>query len=199
MSIFIAGAIAGASALAGLLVALSEQIRVTVHRRREPARDERCSAVTAPVARRSREDSAVAATPLPNANRRPASPISAETRAAAYQEILDALGDDLDQDIAEWEAVLEDFPQVIGTTELQTTDDRRAEPVVDTANELSAASSRSTPEPSTPPHRSRRISADESDMIQRLLRSDFAPEEIALWLNLPLERVQEVQLRGGLT
>jgi hypothetical protein len=33
-------------------------------------------------------------------------------------------------------------------------------------------------------------------MIQRLLKTGFAPEEIALWLNLPLERVQEFLLRG---
>lgn len=199
MSQFIAGAIAGASVLAGLLVAVSEQIRVAVRRRRQPARDGHCSVITTPVVNQSREDRAVAAAPLPNANRRPASPVSAEGRAAAYQEILDALGDDLDRDIAEWEAVLEDFPQVIGATEFQTTDDRRAERVVDTADETSVVPSRSTPEPITPPQRTRRISADEGGLIQRLLRSDFAAEEIALCLNLPLERVQEVQLRNGLT
>lgn len=199
MSLFIAGTIAGASVLAGLLVVVSEQIRVAARRLRGSARDERCSAITTPGAGRSREDRAVAPTPLPSANRQPVSPVSADARAAAYQEILDALGDDLDDDIAEWEAVLEDFPQVIGASGLHKIDNRRAEPVVEAADEPSVVPPRSTPEPITPPQRTRRISADENGLIQRLLRSDFAAEEIALCLNLPLERVQEVQLRNGLT
>jgi hypothetical protein len=124
-----------------------------------------------------------------------ASTVSPESRAAAYREILDALGDDLDEDIAEWEAVLQDFPQVIGAEEFRTVDDRPQEPLVETAHETTASASQPTREPITTPPRTRRISADEQDMIQRLLRTGFAPEEIALWLNLPLERVQEILLR----
>ncbi len=171
MSLFIAGTIACISLIAGLLLALSEQVRVQLRRRK------------------------FARVAQPQAPVKPAVASTAETRAAAYHEILDALGDDLDDDIAEWEAVLEDFPQVIGAEELRTSDDRASEPMVETAHETTAAAALPARESITPLHRTRRVSADERDMIQRLMRTGFAPEEIALWLNLPLERVQEFLLR----
>lgn len=183
MSLFIAGAIAGASLIAGLLVAMSEQIRAELRRRREAVRDEQHPA------------DVVGLSGSPRSNTAPASTVSPESRAAAYREILDALGDDLDDDIAEWEAVLQDLPQVIGAEELRATDDQSHEPMVETAHETMAADSLPASETITPLHRTRRVSEDERGMIQRLMRTGFAPEEIALWLNLPLERVQEFLLR----
>ena len=185
MSLFIAGAIAGASLIAGLLVAMSELIRAKLHRRREIAREELRPINVVRLGGPPRSNAVPAATTT----------VSPESRAAAYREILDALGDDLDDDIAEWEAVLQDFPQVIGAEELRAADDRSHEPMLETAHETTAAELLPADESITPPHRTRRISADERGMIQRLLRTEFAPEEIALWLNLPLERVQEVLLR----
>lgn len=184
MSLFIAGAIAGASLIAGLLVAMSEQIRVELHRRREATRDEQ------------RPANVVSLSGPLRSNATPTVTVSPVSRAAAYREILDALGDDLDDDIAEWEAVLQDFPQVIGVEELRTADDRPYEPMVDTSHETMAADSLPPRETITPLHRTRRVSEDERGMIQRLMRTCFAPEEIALWLNLPLERVQEILLRN---
>ena len=180
MSLFIAGAIAGASLIAGFLIAMSEQLRINLRRRREIKLDKTrsCDFVS------QREPKQATATPT-------ATKVSPESRAVAYREILDALGDDLDDDIAEWEAVLQDFPQVIGAEEFRAADDPSYEPMVETAQETTAAAPLPECESMTPPHRTRRISADERDMIQRLLRTEFAPEEIALWLNLPLERVQE--------
>ncbi len=184
MSLFIAGAIAGASLIAGLLVAMSEQIRVALCRRRDVARDEQFSA------------NVIGPSGVPLSNAVPeATTVSPESRAAAYREILDALGDELDDDIAEWEAVLRDFPQVIGVEDVLAEDARSHKPMVEMAHESTAADSLPAHESITPPHRTRCISADERDMIQRLLRTEFAPEEIALWLNLPLERVQEFLLR----
>ncbi len=179
MSLFIAGAIVGASLIAGLLVALSEQLRAKLRRRRK-------AEPSSPAVRLAGPHRLPA-----NAGATKIATVSPESRAAAYREILDALGDDLDDDIAEWEAVLQDFPQVIGAEELRVTDDRPYEPMVETAQETTAATPLPACESMTPPLRTRRISADERDMIQRLLRTEFAPEEIALWLNLPLERVQE--------
>lgn len=183
MSLFIAGAIASASLIAGLLVAVSEQIRVGLCRRREAVRDEQHPADVAGQSERPRSKAAPTAT------------VSPESRAAAYREILDALGDDLDEDIAEWEAVLQDFPQVLGTAEPLAREDQPHEPMVETAHEMQAADSLPVRETITPLHRTRRVSEDERGMIQRLMRTGFAPEEIALWLNLPLERVQEFLLR----
>ena len=183
MSLFIAGAIAGASLVAGLLMALSEQLRAELRRRRKAQPSSPAERLAGPHR-------------LPaNAAGKKNAAVSPESRAAAYREILDALGDDLDEDIAEWEAVLQDFPQVIGAEELRAADDRPYEPMVETAHETAAAELLPACETITPPHRTRCISADERDMIQRLLRTEFAPEEIALWLNLPLERVQEFLLR----
>jgi hypothetical protein len=180
MSLFIAGAIAGASVLAGLLIALSEQIRAELRQRREAAGPEYQTIQPTRI------------TPTPRVGC-PAQAVTDAERAAAYHEILDALGNELDQDIAEWEAVLEEFPQVIGADEFRSADERPREPIAKIA---AAERPRSEPEPITPLQRTRRLSADERGMIQRLLKTGFAPEEIALWLNLPLERVQEFLLRG---
>ncbi len=184
MSLLIAGAIASASLIAGLLVSMSEQIRVKLRRRREAARDEQHPANVVGLSESRRSS------PVP-----PATTPSPDSHAAAYREILNALRDDLEEDIAEWEVMLQDFPQVIGVEELRAADDQMHEPMVETAHETTAADSLPARETITPLHRTRRVSADERGMIQRLLRTGFAPEEIALWLNLPLERVQEFLLR----
>lgn len=187
MSLFIAGAIAATSLIAGLLVALSEQMRVKLCRRRDAGVEAQLSSPAEHLGGPHRIPANTAA--KKNAT------ITAESRAAAYREILDALGDDLEEDIAEWEAVLQDFPQVIGAEELRAADDRPYEPMVETAQETTTSTPLPAGESMTQSHRTRRISADECDMIQRLLRTEFAPEEIALLLNLPLERVQEFLLR----
>lgn len=184
MSLFIAGAIAGASLIAGLLIAMSEQIRAELRRRREVALEELRPVDSVELGGPPRSNAVSAATTVPQ-----------ESRAAAYREILDALGDDLDDDIAEWEALLQDFPQVIGAEELRAAEDQSHEPMVETAHETTAGDLLPESETITPPHRTRRVSEEERGMIQRLMRTGFAPEEIALWLNLPLERVQEFLLR----
>lgn len=182
MSLFIAGAIAGTGLLAGLLVAVSEQLRAKLRRRRQAeqmhATQPALPKATRPVSGAS--DSASA---------------TAESRAAAYQEILDALGDELDDDIAEWEAVLDDFPQVIGAEELRQPEDRASELALEASREKAPKVSKPQVR-FTVPHRTRRVSDDERDMILRLMRTGFACEEIALWLNLPLERVQELMPRN---
>lgn len=186
MSLSIAGAIAGASLLAGLLIAMSERIRATSHRRPVATSEQHANQIARIAGPHRKSETTKSA----NATRDAAGG-SDESRAAAYREILDALGDDFDQDIAEWEAVLQDFPQVIGVAEPRAEDDRPTEPAI----EAEIPSSDSI----TPLHRTRRVSTEERGMIQRLLRTGFAAEEIALWLNLPLERVQELLLRDGLT
>lgn len=186
MSLYIAVAIAGASILVGLLIAVAEQMRALLRRRSESVREAQhlCGRDSGQSRLRHSDASPNAARPTP------------ETRAAAYREILDALGEDFDDDIAEWEAVLHDFPQVIGAEDLVVADDDSEIRSVGAAHEAPAAPQLSTREPITPLHRTRSISAEERGMIVRLLKTGFAPEEIALWLNLPLERVQEVLLCG---
>ena len=185
MSLFVAGMIVGAGLVAGLLVAISEQKRAELRRRRATVPEDLSSAAS----QRSR---AARTKSVPVAgNEQEAGAVSAITRAVAYREILDSLGDDLDSDIAEWEAVLEDFPQVIGAHDSGFADDRICEPVGETSNESAATTHFPTREKITSPNRTRRIAAEERGMIQRLMNTGFAPEEIALWLNLPLERVQE--------
>lgn len=177
MSLFIVGAIAGTGLLAGLLVAVSEHLRVQLRRRRDAERSHAAVSTLPQAAAKSMGDASDSA------------PATVESRAAAYREILDALGDDLDDDIAEWEAVLEDFPQVIGAEELAG--ELSLEASQETASKLSTPRRKFTA-----PLRTRRISEDERDMILRLMRTGFACEEIALWLNLPLERVQELLPRS---
>ena len=181
MSLFIAGAIAGAGLIVGLLVAMSEQIRTKLRRRDEFARKRQQLEDGSRRHRLDPPEPTVKVMPLRQVRVSDAASVSPISRAAAYQEILDALGDDLDQDIAEWESVLQDFPQVIGVEEIHT------------ATVQSHKPTRSSPEndEDNAPHRTRRLVPEERGMIARLLNTGFAPEEIALWMNLPLERVQE--------
>ena len=188
MSFFIAGAITGTGLLAGLLVALSEHVRAKLRRDRETAA---CRHAVEPAFPKS----AATTTRIPNDS----APVSAESRAAAFREILEALGDDLDEEIAEWEAVLSDFPQVIDTDEVCEPHPTSREPRTE-VSESHIAAQRSMPAKEfSLPHRTRRIDSEERGMIQRLMKTGFAPEEIALWLNLPLERVHELLFRDGLT
>ena len=147
MSLFIAGTIAGASLVAGLLIAMSEQIRAGSYRRRVAASEQQHATqmvrIAGPHCKTETTKSASAT--------REAVGASAELRAAAYREILDALDDDLDQDIAEWEAILQDFPQVIAVAEPRAEDDRPTEPAVET--EIPSSDS------ITPLHRTRRGNA----------------------------------------
>lgn len=182
MSLFIVSVVSVASLFAGLFVAVSERIRAQL-RRREATRPEEQLAIQVEKPMAPRQSS-----PAPAATERERS------RAAAYREILDALGDDLDEDIAEWEAVLQDFPQVIGAEQLLDPQHPTCEPVVKTSEFAEAAPRTAPQKQSNTPNRTRRIDKEERDMICRLLKTGFAPEEIALWLNLPLERVQELWL-----
>ena len=188
MSLFIVGAITGAALLAGLFVILSEQIRATLRHRQAAVPDRLHAAHDERAPGPHRKNESAKST---NATR-DAAELSAKSRAAAYYEILDALGNDLDQDITEWEAVLEDFPQVIGAEELRDEGRTSREPVAERSQQTESPVLPPTPEQFTAPLRTRRIEAEERSMILRLSNTGFACEEIALWLNLPLERVQEV-------
>ena len=188
MSLFIVGTITGAALLAGLFVVLSEQIRAAL-RQRPVALPERLHADHAGPGSGLHRKRDVA---HPTNATLGATEVSAESRAAAYYEILDALGDDLDQDIAKWEAVLEDFPQVIGAEEPRDESRTSHKPVAETSQQTESAAKLPTEDQFTAPLRTRRIEAEELGMILRLFNTGFACEEIALWLNLPLERVHEV-------
>lgn len=187
MSVFIATAITGVTVLATLCIAASEKTRLRQIQKR--------------AADPQRLPDTITARPPGKHQARPITPSTADdkARAAAYREILEALGEDIDEDIAEWEAVLQEFPQVIGASELYEDDGRIAEPIVETEDDPSAYPAPVTQESVAPLSRTRKLAAEERSLILRLLQSDFAPEEVALWLNLPLERVQEIQIRGGLT
>ena len=183
MSLFVVGMIAGVGVLAGLMVTLAEQVRVAVKRQRAVVRTEqvtRQTEFTGPNFPRT-------ALPSNNATSRDAC-TAPEDRATAYRHILDNLGDDLDRDIAEWEAVLEEFPQVLLADDCLAFE-ARSSPLVsepEYQNRLPAEDQAAAPK------RSRRVDPEERGQIIRLLNTGFAPEEIALWLNLPLERVQEL-------
>ena len=167
MSTFLACLIAAIAFLAGLLVAMCEQIRVALRFRDATARAEQASC---DVELAGPHFAVRQAASLPqNAVKRRVSATAPEARAAMYRQVLDCLGDDLDQDIAEWEAVLEEFPQVLFSGDVPTSEE---------------------------PQRSRRVDWEEQSMIVRLSKTGFAPEEIALWLNLPVERVQEILNRA---
>lgn len=183
MWLFITGVIAGASVLAGVLIVLSEPIRAALRRRCQSAEPNHQAVQPAQVSASPRVTRATRT-------------VTDDERAAVYREILEALGDDLEEDLAEWKAVLEEFPPFIGAEELPGADDRPREATVKSADVAAAELPCSQSEPIVPLQRTRRLSADERGMIQRLLKTGFAPEEIALWLNLPLERVQEFLLRG---
>ena len=183
MSLFVVGMIAGIGVLAGLMVTLAEQVRVAVTRQRAVVRTDqiaRAPELTGPHFVR-------AATPQENTTSHGTSS-APEDRATAYRHILDNLGDDLDRDIAEWEAVLEEFPQVLLADECLVSEDRPS-PLV---SELEYQNRLPVDDMATGPKRSRRVDPEERGQIIRLLNTGFAPEEIALWLNLPLERVQEL-------
>ena len=187
MSLFVVGMIAGIGVLVGLTVTLAEQVRVEVRRRRAAV----CEAESAvPDVRLAGPHFAVGSTTA-KTSREQVSSVSPEARAAAYRQILDSLGNDLDQDITEWEAVLNEFPQVLLADELLASEDQPSPQV----SELTCLDRLSAEEQTPAPKRSRRIEPEERGQIIRLSNTGFAPEEIALWLNLPLERVQELLSR----
>lgn len=188
MSLFIVGTITGAALVAGLFVVLSEQMRAALRQRRAAIPVHSHAAHDVRVSGPHRNSEAV----KPTNGALDAAAVSTKSRAAAYYEILDALGDDLDQDIAEWEAVLEDFPQVIGAEELRDEGRTSREPVAETSQQTESAAPPPSEDQFTVPLRTRRIEAEELGMILRLFNTGFACEEIALWLNLPVERVHEV-------
>jgi hypothetical protein len=187
MSVFIATAIVGVTVLAALCSSASQKTRLRQIQNRD--------------ADPQRLPDTTAARPPGKHQARPSTSSTAadKARTAAYREILDALRENLDEEIAEWSAVLQEFPQVIGASELDADDGRIAEPIVETEDVPSAYPAPVTQEAVAPLSRTRQLSPEERSLILRLLHSDFAPEEVALWLNLPLERVQEIQIRGGLT
>lgn len=176
MSPFVLCGIVVLACVASLCVALSEQLRAESRRRRAD-KVERLGSVEAHSIDASLTGLhwPVDSSQQPAPAVRSAASVTAETRAATYRNILDLLGDDLDQDIDEWETVLQDFPQVRFPNESPRRESH--EPAADKF---------------TQPNRTRRVSAEEREMIVRLSNTEFADEEIALWLNLPLERVQEL-------
>ena len=189
MSAFLACVIALTAFLAGLLVVMSEQIRVAFRRRVSTAENERASCGTESA---GPQFTVRQATSLPqNAVNGRVSSAAAQARVRVYRQVLDRLGDDLDQDIAEWEAVLQEFPQDLFSGDVSTSEVPDLE-LNDIERQQSAAP---IDDQMTEPLRSRRVDSEEHAMIVRLSNTGFAPEEIALWLNLPVERVHEVLSR----
>ncbi len=115
-------------------------------------------------------------------------PTASDARVAAYAGLLRSLEDELDRDIAAWEAVLSDFPQVASLENDGAVD---VGPFRAKRNEWSQASCIADDRTSSP-NRSRRLSKGERSLIVRMTNSGFAPEEIALCLDLALKQVQEV-------
>ena len=115
-------------------------------------------------------------------------------KAAAYRNVLDSFGDDLEQDIAQWESVLCDFPQVLFPDAADLPPPVEQPDSEEKPNRRKRRSKKGR-EKVVSPERSRIVLPEERDMIGRLAKTGFAPEEIALWLNLPLERVQELLRR----
>lgn len=164
---------------AGLCVALLERFRsVFRYRHAVPRKTSQgeASALQEPSCTNRRQ---------PSTNSRSVNESSNSAKAVAYQNLLDDVAAELDRDIAEWEALLEDFPRV------PEPGGRRDEQTVLRAE----VTSRKAAEPSEREFhfqkRTRPISPSEHSMIVRLSNTGFAPEEIALWLNLPLERIYE--------
>ena len=179
MSLEFGMAVVGLGALVGWLVVLSEQVRAGLLLRREPTRATAQSSVLSG----------------PHWNSAPAqaaalAAIAPAQKAAAYQNVLDSFAVDLEQDIAQWESVLCDFPQVLfpDAADLPSPVER---PDSAEKPKLRKRRSKKGREKVISPERSRIVLPEERDMIGRLAKTGFAPEEIALWLNLPLERVQE--------
>jgi hypothetical protein len=115
-------------------------------------------------------------------------PRASDLRVSAHAGLLRSLEGDLERDIAEWEAVLSDFPQVVFPEDDSAVDERPSRAM----RSKSSQASRIADDQSSSPNRSRRPSKDERSLIVRLTNSGFAPEEIALCLDLAFERVQEV-------
>ncbi len=188
MSLFLACLIAAIAFLASLLVAMSEQIRVALSHRNATAGDEQTSC---DVALAGPHFAVSQSTCLPqNAVKGRVSAAMTEARAAVYRQVLDQLGDDLDQDIAEWEAVLQEFPQVLFPDDLSIAEDRLGR-----QNDIARPPVAPLDDHISPPLRSRKVDLEDRSMIVRLSKTGFAAEEIALLLNLPLERVHEVLSR----
>ncbi len=185
MSLFVVGVMAAIGVVAGLIVTLAEQVRVEVKRRRIIVREERVLHRSENLAPQFSRATSTEKTEHSSASF--AAP-SHEDRATAYRNILDTLGDDLDRDIAEWEAVLEEFPQVLLADDNLAVDERPLSRITEETCQDRLSESEKT----VTPKRSRRIDPEERGQIVRLSNTGFAPEEIALWLNLPLERVQEL-------
>lgn len=189
MSLFMVGVMAALGVVAGLIATLSEQIRVEVKRRQSEASEQphlhRPDDLTQPFV-------SVAPPRKSDTNRTQAATPTLEDRAVAYRSILDSFGDDLDRDIAEWEAVLEEFPQVLLADDSLVAEEQPASRVT----EETCLDRLTDAEKSVPLKRSRRVDPEERGQIVRLSNTGFAPEEIALWLNLPLERVQELVNRS---
>ncbi len=186
MSLEFGMTVAGLGALAGWLVVLSEQVRAGLLLRRERTRVTAQSPILA--------GPHWNATPVATAQSATLSSIAPAQKAAAYQNVLDSFGHDLEQDIAQWESVLCDFPQVLFP------DAADLPPPVeqpDSAGKPTRRKRRSKKgrEKVVTPERSRIVLPEERDMIGRLAKTGFTPEEIAMWLNLPLERVQELLCR----
>jgi hypothetical protein len=185
MSLLVVGLIAGMALIMGLIVTLAEKIRAVRHGRKIAAGD---NGAVVRAELRGPQFVKSSRTPRTSTERTALSATAQEDRASAYRQILDRLGDDLDQDIAEWEAVLDEFPQVLLADDNLATDERSS-PMI---SEETCQDRFSPEEQTVEPKRTRRIESEERGQIIRLSNTGFAAEEIALWLNLPLERVQEV-------
>lgn len=188
MSLFVVGMMAAMGVVAGLIATLSEQIRVEVKRRRSEASEQLQQHQPDDL---TQQFASIAPPKKSDTDRTNAVTLSHEDRAVAYRSILDSFGDDLDRDIAEWEAVLEEFPQVLLASDSHSAEERPDLQVT----EETCMDRLTDAEKTVAPKRSRRIDPEEQGQIVRLSNTGFAPEEIALWLNLPLERVQELVSR----
>lgn len=185
MSLFVGLMFVVCGLLSAISIALLERLRVEMRRQIAPlgSRDESRSAISSPPT--------LPAPQVLKLDRSPAmcrqseSPSATEIQVANYRQMLDDVADDLDRDIAEWEAVLDDFPRTFGHINSLADDDVdpfRLEPGLSSIPFGDA----------NLPARTRHVESEERGQIVRLTKSGFAPEEIALLLNLPLERVQEI-------
>ena len=120
------------------------------------------------------------------------SPATSHQRVFVDRQLLEILEDDLQQDIAEWEAVLNDFPQVIGASAFID----RADFSVSPDNDVPSAAPRRDLQPLGSDPESELHSSEEQGMIMRLARSGFSPSEIAVWMQLPMEFISRVLHEG---
>ena len=180
----------------GLLIAVSvavlEQVRVAVRRRRRMDSSKSESIKTDQLAGPHWAMAVAARLGISRGSERKSVESAVpEIRAASYRRVLDSLSDELDRDIAEWEEVLQDFPRVSRREEPSDPSEHWQNPTVEPV----PSGLPSVSPGFNSPHRTRPILEEERGQIVRLSNSGFAPEEIALWLNLPLEKVQELVLR----